>query len=124
MSKKLPILDTNIILRYLLNDTPVQVARIEKLFQAALPRSLQIPDVVIVEIVHVLESFYQLKKLDVVDRLHLLVEFEIFKTNKRLIKKTLEVYQKQSISFVDAYLIARVVTAQNTRLYTFDKRVD
>lgn len=123
MQKKIPVLDTNIIIRFLTADNKAQAEKIEILLKQSLPHSLEIPDVVIMEIVYVLLSYYGLSKKDVIGKITQLVDFDRFKVHKKLIKKSLEIFQIHNISFVDAYLCALVSTNKNESLYSFDKRL-
>lgn len=124
MRKKLFLLDTNILVRFLTEDDKELADRAEKIFQEAQDSSLEIPDLVIAEIVYVLLSFYKFPKEEVIEKIDLLLDFEKFKTNKKVFKKTLEFFQKNNISFIDAYLWALVSLGKNQKLYTFDKNLE
>lgn len=121
MVKKGSVLDTNLIIRFLANDSPSQASKVEKLFKEGEFASFEIPDLVIAEIIYVLISFYKLNKEEVVEKVAKLVEFEKVKTNKKLIKKALEFYRDHPISFVDAYLCSLVFNGKNSFVYSFDK---
>lgn len=124
MPKKLPVLDTNIITRFLTSDTPEQAKKVERLLNQSFPKSLYIPDLIIAEIVYVLLSYYQLSKKEVIEKVNILLDFEKFKTNKRLLKKTLETFEQYNISFVDAYLCALHLLGKNKFIYSFDKKLE
>lgn len=117
------ILDTNILIRYLTNDTPAQTKAIETIFKNAKDKSLMIPDVVVIEIVHVLLSFYQMNKEDIIEKISILVSFEKFKVNTRLFQRVIEMYAQHPISFVDAYLLVLTTSDEKTVLYTFDRKL-
>jgi len=121
MPKKIPLIDTNIIIRFLADDPPEQAKLVEKLFRQASSSSLEIPDIVIAEIVYVLLSFYQLSKEEIIEKINQLIEFKKFKTNKKIIKKALEIYQIYPVSFIDAYLCSLVANQKNSFIYSFDK---
>lgn len=123
MINKRPLLDTNIIIRFLTNDPPNQAEKVEKLFSQVSSSSLEIPDVVIFEIVYVLLSFYQLSKEEVIEKIYSLINFEKIKTNKKLIKKTLEIFKNYPISFIDAYLCALIFLKKHPFIYSFDKKL-
>lgn len=124
MQKKLSLLDTSIIVRFLTGDDKELADRAEKLFQEAENSSLEIPDLVVAETVYVLLSFYKFSKEEVIEKIDLLLDFEKFKTNKKVFKKTLEFFKENNISFVDAYLSALVSLSKNQKLYTFDKNLE
>ncbi|MEK7595477.1 MAG: PIN domain-containing protein [Patescibacteria group bacterium] len=123
MKKSLDILDTNILIRFLTNDTPEQAAVIEGFFKKAAPKTLIVPDMVVAEVIFVLLSFYDLSKAEVVDKLQALVSYEKFKINRILMQKALDVFSSNSISFVDAYLVALASAQGPGVLRTFDKRL-
>lgn len=123
MTQKLPAIDTNVIIRFLTSDSPTQAAAAERLFKESPPKSLFIPDLIIAEIIYVLLSFYQLPKSEVIEKINILLDFRQFKTNKRLIKKALEIYEDYNISFADSYLCALVILGKNKLVYSFDKKL-
>ena len=57
------------------------------------------------------------------EKISLLIELESIRCNKNLIRKSLDLFKSNSISFVDAYLGAAVLSGKNDILYTFDKRL-
>lgn len=117
------ILDTNILIRFLVNDPKKQASTVEDLFQRAENKSLVIPDVVLVETVFVLLSFYELSKEEMIEKLSSLIVYIKFDLHKTLFQKTLELYSKYPISFVDAYVGAASNTKPTRTIYTFDKRL-
>ena len=123
MQKKLPVLDTNILVRFLVEDVTEQIEVIGKLFTDAGDESLEVSDMVIAEVVLVLQSFYKKEKDEVIDKIKVLVSDKKFKVNRLLMKTTLEIYSREEILFVDAYLCAGVSLGKNEFLYTFDKRL-
>lgn len=124
MSTKKAVIDTNVILRFLVRDNEEQFIKGKTLFETALQNSLVIPDLVITEIVFVLLSFYKLPKEEVIEKITLIIDFEKFDTNEKLLKKTLEIYRENNISFVDAYLGALNLIGKNSKIYSFDKRLN
>jgi len=117
------LLDTNILIRFLTNDPKDQASAVESLFQKAGNKSLVILDVILVETVFVLLSFYELPKEKIIENLSSLIAFPKFDLHKTLFQKTLELYRKYPISFVDAYLGAISNTQPKHPIYTFDKRM-
>lgn len=117
------ILDTNILIRFLTNDPKKQALLVEALFRRAEKKSLMIPDVVLVETVFVLLSVYELAKEEIIEKLSALIVFGRFDLHKKLFRKTLGLYSKYQISFVDAYVGAASKTKPTRTIYTFDKRM-
>lgn len=120
--KKL-LLDTNIIIRFFVADEPDHTKAVKNLLVSAKTNSLEIPDVVLVEIVYVLLSVYKLSRESIVEKVSLLLEFEAFFVNERLLIKTLEIFSSSNVSFVDAYLCAKIKMGHNSKLYSFDKKL-
>src|SRR3990167_2788149 len=117
------LLDTNILIRFLTNDSEKQATAVENLFQKAPDKSLVVPDVILVETVFVLLSFYDLSKEAIIEKISAMIAYSKFDLHKALFQKTLALYSKYPISFVDAYLGA-VSSSKPTRpVFTFDKKM-
>ena len=117
-------IDTNLIIRYLTNDTPKQARAVENLLKQAIKEELELPDVIIAEIVWVLLSFYELPKNEVLEKLEGILALEKIKINKKVIRKTIEIWRNHSISYIDAYLAAYSIYNNNRKFYSFDKKLD
>lgn len=119
------IIDANLILRYLLNDIPAQADITEAYFRQARKGkiSLTIPTVVLNEIVYVLVKVYKLSRTQVINKLFAILEMDYLDIEERnILKETLKFYSFSSLSFVDAYILAKVqITGKE--LLTFDKRL-
>ena len=124
MSKNLPaVVDTNLIIRFLTQDNVGQYKQCRQLLENSKFKSLEIPDLVIAEIIYVLTKVYQQPKNLVISQINSLISLDQIKTNCFIIKTALDLFQKHNISFPDAYLSALVVTGQNCLVYTFDKQL-
>jgi len=120
MNKK--VLDTNILIRFFTNDSKVMAHKAETLLKNAKKNELVISDVIIAEIVWVLESFYQLPKNEIIEKLQGLLSLDKFDINRNLLFKTIEYYENSNISYTDAYLLAfNSVSVKNGVVYSFDK---
>jgi len=118
-----PVLDTNILIRFLISDNKEQTFKIRKLFLKSPKKNLEIPDLVIAEVIYVLLSFYKIPKAEIVDKIASLIDSQIFVINEKIIKTALDIFKKENISFVDAYLCSLVVNGENSLLYTFDLKL-
>jgi len=120
MNKK--VLDTNILIRFFTTDNKVMADKAETLIKNAKKNELVISDVIIAEIVWVLESFYELPKNEIIEKLEGLLNLDKFDINKNLLFKTIEYYKNSNISYTDAYLLAfNSVSVKNGTIYSFDK---
>ena len=115
------LVDTNLIVRFLVNDYPKQAQAAEKVFQQA---DLIITDIALAEVVWTLQSFYNLPRQEIVEKLYKLLQSKNFIFNRELIFNSLFLYLNHNISFVDAYLIAYAEGEKLEGIYSFDKGLD
>jgi len=116
------VLDTNVIIRFLTNDSPELSRRAELIFRRAKKSQLIIPDFILMEIVWVLLSFYGLKKEEVIEKLEAMLTFIKFDFNRPVLRRAIDLYRSFNISFVDAYLLAWTKT-KSISLVTFDRQL-
>lgn len=107
--EKIYLIDTNVILRYLLDDHPDFSLRALK-FMVDVSRAkkkAEILDVVLLECIYVMEKHYRIPRHEIVDRLSRIIGFSgIANSNKALLIKALLTYQEHAIDFVDCLLSA------------------
>lgn len=118
--------DTNIFLRFLLADNKKQYLLAKKLFQKAEDGkiSLWTTDIVILEIIWTLKSFYQLKPQEIQHSITSLAALKNLKIeNKNLILEALDVFVSKNVDFADAY---NFLLAQKTKkkILSFDQDFD
>jgi len=116
------IIDTNVILRFLVGDVPHQQEEARKIFSEAQKGTfkIHIKPLIIAEACFVLESFYKKSRDDISDA------FEVFLAQKWLIVEdrnamlSLWSHYRRGFHFVDSYILAWC-TVKNAQLLTFDK---
>ncbi|MGA1839398.1 MAG: PIN domain-containing protein [bacterium] len=99
--------DTNIFIRLLTNDDPEKAKRCEELFKAAKKNEeeLYTSELVIAEIVWVLESYYDLPKGEVKEKVEkILNTHNLFCPNKDILYESLMNYFLKNIDFIDALM--------------------
>lgn len=119
------VLDTNAILRLLLNDIPAQVAKVEALLESAKSGfvTILIPEIVIFEIEFILLKIYRLPKAIVVTKINSVISTEFLEVeSKNVFSSALAVYKESSNSFVDCFLVCKA-KSENAELFTFDKKL-
>lgn len=116
-------IDTNVIIRFLTRDNEDIFLKVEKIFKYAAPESIVIPDAVIAEASYVLEHIYNLKKLEIAEKLSLFLAFKAFKTNRALLLRTFYYFREKNLDFIDAYLIAGVDQDDYEAVYSFDHQM-
>jgi len=98
--------DTNLFLRYLTNDVPQQADAVEQLLRRAAAGELVLitNTLVIAEIVWTLETFYQLPRSDIKDKvLAILNTPGLDVADAELILEAMTWYTEKNVDFIDAY---------------------
>lgn len=115
------LIDTNLIIRFLVNDDPKKVFQVESLLKNKSNKNVLL-DTVVAEIIWVLLSYYSLEKVDIVEKIRALIHVDTIECNAFLISRALTIWEKNVISYIDAYLAA-VAELGGMTLYTYDKRL-
>lgn len=115
------IVDANLILRYLLQDTEQFIDKANETMERC---SVFIPNEVIAEVVYVLERVYRVERPQIHDSLRNLLGYSNIATNDRsVLFEALKVYREIKIDFVDSLLFAYSKVAGHT-VITFDKKLN
>lgn len=120
--KKVYLIDTNIILRYLLDDhkvhSPKAKAFMAEVFEGT--KKAEIPDVVIVECIYVMEKYYEISKNEIVEKLSGILNFSgIVNSDRSEILEALLKYGSTDIDIVDCILA--VHSSSEKVVVSFDK---
>ena len=119
--------DTNVFLRFLVNDDPEKAAACETLFKKAVAGEeiLFTTDLVIAEIVWVLESYYELPKKEVQDKVEKILNTpNLVCQNKDIILNALTLYLEKDVDYIDAYNAVFLKKNNIETLYSYDKHFD
>lgn len=119
MSKNL--LDSNLIIRFLVNDDPQKVRNIEDLLKNKNNTNILL-DTVVAEIIWVLSSYYGLKKDGIIEKIRALIHVATVECNEVLINKALTLWEENNISYIDSYLSA-VAYLGNLTLLSYDEKL-
>ena len=123
-SKKV-VIDTNLLVRYLINDDQKKAAAVDNLLDKAINGEVKIivPSVVIAELVWVLESFYQLKADAILELVEAIVNTAgLDVIDKSTVISALRLYKSRNIAFIDAWIIEFAKERGIKTIYTFDKK--
>ena len=113
------LIDTNIILRWLLGDHKELSPKAEKLVQEAKPATLLVTDIIVAEVVYVLRSTGRDRR-QTSEALFLIGRTEAFKyENEELVMKITNLLVGTNLDFADCYLLARA-RREELGLRTFD----
>lgn len=118
-------LDTNVLIRYLLQDDEKQSYLAVKTIEAAIHRGdcLYVCLIVLCEVVWVLDYHYELKKEDIVRFLDMLLHSgSIEIENREEVLGAFQEYQKASANFADCLIGKTHQSRGCTTTYSFDKK--
>lgn len=119
--------DTNIFIRYMTNDLPRKADACEKIFRNAIAKkeTLFTTDLVIAEIIWVLESYYELPKEDVQDKVGKILNTpNLICRHKDLIIEALTLYCEKNIDYIDAYNALVLKEKGIEEVFSYDKHYD
>jgi len=120
-------LDTNIFIRFLTDDVPEKVDACEEIFKKAVEKqeTLFTTELVIAEIVWVLESFYELPKNEIQDKVEKILNTpNLICPHKDLILNALILYSEKNIDYIDACNALILKENGIEELYSYDKHYD
>ncbi len=122
---KVYLIDTNVVLRYLLDDheTHSPMAKVFMLQVSAGKNKAEIPEVVVVECVYVMEKFYEIPRTEIVESLSGILNFTgIVNTDRSEILKALLKYKTSNTDIVDCILAAQ--SSSEKVVVSFDKELE
>ncbi len=115
------IVDANIVLRYLLNDTEALSERAADLLEN---NEVFVPNEVIAEIVYVLEKVYKVENNEISSALMELFDYGNLQVSDiQIVNAALRLYGERRLDFVDTLLYAYNKVG-NHKVYTFDKKLN
>ncbi len=123
-SKKV-VIDTNLLVRYLINDDQKKAEAVDNLLDKAIKGEIRIvvTSVVIAELVWVLESFYQMKADAILELVEAIINTSgLDVTDKSTVISALRLYKNRNIDFIDAWIIEFAKERGIKTIYTFDKK--
>ena len=112
------IIDTNIVLRYLLNDNELLSNEAARIIDN---NDFFIPTEVIVEACYVLVKVYKVEKKKIYNVIKQFIDMEgVYFQNKETIKLAFKTYSENNIDIVDSILYAY----EKYKVKTFDKKLN
>jgi len=123
--QKVYLIDTNVVLRYLLGDhaefSPRAEAFMADLSEGRTKRA-EIFDVVLVECVYVMERYYEIPRCEIVEKLSGILNFSgIVNPDKAELLEALLKYENSNIDIVDCILAAH--SSSEKVVISFDKDI-
>jgi predicted nucleic-acid-binding protein len=118
----MPSLDTNCLLRWLLDDVPEHTAIITAVINSE--ENLAVADAALIETVFVLEKIKKISRETIEKAILAVFEQENISCNRGLFIETLSVYTSHpKLSFVDCYLAVLARSTGDSPLLTFDTKM-
>lgn len=123
MGKK-EIIDTNVLVRFLVGDNKSQQKQAEKWFQEAEQgkRKIIITPLVIAETCFVLESFYKKKRQEVTEALEILISQRWLGVKDRRVLLGLWPWYLKNMHFIDSFLLSWA-KIKDADILTFDRQI-
>lgn len=121
----MPALDTNVLVRFIVQDDMAQLDRARSLIAGCLRdgQTLFVPVTVTLELEWVLRSSFEYSKDEVMEALSALFSAaELVFESERALEVALQLYRSGSADFADCLHIAVAAQAGALPLWTFDKR--
>lgn len=122
------MIDTNIIIRFLVGDGGDQATKARNLFQNAADGKviLVIPEIVFIETVHVLRSYYKTNKADIANALRCLIRLPGVETttSTTVLTKGLDNFEAVNTPWPDALIAAHALNVNIPEIYSFDGHFD
>jgi predicted nucleic-acid-binding protein len=116
----MPLVDANIVLRYVLNDHPQLSQQAADMLEQ---QTVIVPVEVVCEVVYVLQKVYHISREEIHRKLSdLLAESLISVEKPAIVQHALQTYSTSSLDIVDAFLSAYHVVEQQ-QVLTFDEKL-
>lgn len=116
-------LDTNVVLRLMRHDIPMQTSQAAALLDGA-DRPFEVADIVFIETAHVLERYYGIDRQTIRVLLSEFMRLDVINCNKTLLEKALTPYATHpALSLEDCCLAAYAEINKALPLYTFDQKL-
>lgn len=113
--------DTNIILRYVLQDNLELSQKATDIISNNRAICL---NSVLYEVIHVMKSVYKIERADIADEFYGLFSDKILLSDDiEVTLKTLTIFKETSIDFIDCLLIAEYIV-NNRQIHSFDKKLN
>ena len=117
--------DTNLFVRYLTDDDAEKADRVEALLGDASEGRVRLvtADLVLVELIWVLESSYDLKSAEIAPMIRSILAtpgMEVI--NGALLAKAVDHYEAKNVDIVDGYIATLMEKLNITDIYSFDRK--
>jgi predicted nucleic-acid-binding protein len=123
MTMKRESLDTNVILRLMLDDVPSQHRRAKKLINTKSSEYI-IADTVVTEMVYALTAHYGMSRRQTAEIVRGVMSIDNINCNHKILSGAIKKYESHTaLSFEDCYLAEYAAQNEAIPLWTFDKKL-
>jgi len=119
-------LDTNAVLRFLLNDISDQHSKVKALVTKASRKEmvLKIPEIVVFETIFALTTYYGFDKDRVINAVETITSAGYLDVESRKIfLEAINLFRQSNVEFVDCFLVAKC-TYDECEFFSFDKKLN
>lgn len=124
---KRKFIDTNIFLRYLTRDDPSLYEKCREIFKKGVEGKIDLATsgMVIAELIWTLLSYYKVSKVDIVEKLSVIVSTEnLYIPDKDIIMDAIVLYSRKNIDYIDAYNAVFMRYHDFQDIYSYDGDFD
>jgi len=121
------LLDTNVLIRFFTSDKTQKFRGVYTLFESLEHGDLRVELklIVLFQVVLVLKSFYSIPRKDIANGMLGILEYKgIVVKEKRIVRRTMELWHDSKLDIVDCYLIACLEGDRQNILYSYDRDFD
>lgn len=119
------VIDTNMLIRYLVNDDIRKAQIVDTLLKKAGRGDVHIlmPSIVVAELVWVLESFYRMEAAEIADLVDSILNTPgLTVQDDSIVRSALKRYRTKGVDLVDAWIAAFAQDKGANEIHTFDKK--
>lgn len=121
------LLDTNVIIRFLVSDDSPKYRNLYSFFEALENGEIKVELklIVLFQVIFVLKSYYKVPKEKIADGITDLLKYKgIAVKNKSVARKMLEIWRNNNLDIVDCYLIGCLEGDKQNIIYSYDHDFD
>ena len=119
------VIDTNLLIRYLVNDDSRKAQIVDTLLKKAGKGDVQVllPSIVIAELVWVLESFYRMETAEIAELVDSILNTPgLTVSDDSIVRSALKRYRTKGVDLVDAWIAAFAQEKGASEIHTCDKK--
>jgi len=119
------VIDTNLLIRYLVNDDSHKAHIVDTLLKKAGKGDVHIimPAIVVAELVWVLESFYRMETVEIADLVDSILNTPgLTVSDDSIVRSAMKRYRNTGVDLVDAWIAAFAQEKGASEIHTFDKK--